>query len=34
VWGQLTPDPFQVDQNLLEAMAGELAPVMPRPARW
>jgi hypothetical protein len=34
VWGQLTPDPYQVDQDLLEAMAGALAPVMPRPARW
>jgi hypothetical protein len=33
VWAQLTPDPYQVDQRLLEAMARELAPVMPRPAR-
>jgi hypothetical protein len=34
VWVQLTPDPYQVDQTVLEAMARELAPVMPRPARW
>jgi hypothetical protein len=34
VWVQLTPDPYQVDQRLLEAMAHQLAPVMPRPARW
>jgi hypothetical protein len=34
VWVQLTPDPYQVDQSLLEAMAHQLAPVMPRPARW
>jgi hypothetical protein len=34
VWAQLTPDPYQVDQRLLEAMAGELAPVMPQSARW
>ena len=34
VWVQLTPDPYQVDQRLLEAMARELAPVMPGPARW
>jgi hypothetical protein len=33
VWVQLTPDPYRVDQDLLEAMARELAPVMPRPAR-
>jgi hypothetical protein len=33
VWVQLTPDPYQVDQTLLAAMARELAPVMPRPAR-
>jgi hypothetical protein len=33
VWVQLTPDPYQVDQTVLEAMARELAPVMPRSAR-
>jgi hypothetical protein len=34
VWVQLTPDPYQVDQAALEAMARELAPVMPGSARW
>jgi hypothetical protein len=34
VWVQLTPDPYQVDQAVLEAMARELAPVMPQSARW
>lgn len=33
VWVQLTPDPYRVDQDLLEAMARGLAPVMPRPTR-
>jgi hypothetical protein len=33
VWLQLTPDPYQVGQTVLEAMARELAPVMPHPAR-
>jgi hypothetical protein len=32
VWLQLTPDPYQVDQTALQAMARELAPVMPRSA--
>lgn len=34
VWVQLTPDPYQLDQTRLEAMAHELAPVMPPTARW
>jgi hypothetical protein len=34
VWVQLTPDPYQVDQTVLEAMAHQLAPVMPQSARW
>jgi hypothetical protein len=29
VWAQLTPDPYRVDQALLDRMAGALAPVMP-----
>jgi hypothetical protein len=33
VWLQLTPDPYQVDQTALQAMARQLAPVMPRSAR-
>jgi hypothetical protein len=32
-WVQLTPDPYQVDRAVLEAIARELAPVMPRSAR-
>jgi hypothetical protein len=34
VWVQLTHDPYQVDRTVLQAMARELAPVMPRSARW
>jgi hypothetical protein len=34
VWVQLTPDPYQLDQTRLEAMAHQLAPVMPPTARW
>jgi hypothetical protein len=29
VWAQLTPDPYRVDQTLLDRMARALAPVMP-----
>jgi hypothetical protein len=32
VWAQLTPDPYRVDQALLDRMARALGPVMP-PAR-